>query len=74
MKVINVDNLPEPVVHALEAIVATFRAQGPDAQEPVDPERVKAAILARRDASRATNRDWEDVDREVWDAPPEARE
>jgi hypothetical protein len=62
MKVINVDNLPEPVVQAMEAVVETlreqFRTQGPDACEPVDPAKVKAAVLARRNASRAANRDW----------------
>lgn len=36
-------------------------------EEPVDEDKVKAAILARRDASRALNAEWEDVDREVWD-------
>ena len=34
--------------------------------EPVDEAKLKAAILARRDASRALNAEWEDVDREVW--------
>jgi hypothetical protein len=36
-------------------------------EEPVDEAKLKAAILARRDSSRALNAEWEDVDREVWD-------
>jgi hypothetical protein len=34
--------------------------------EPLDEEKLKTAILARRDASRASNAEWEDVDREMW--------
>ncbi len=78
MKTINVDNLPEPVVHAMEAVVETlreqFRSQGAGGRERIDPKKVKAAILARRNASRAANRDWEHVDREARDAPPGARD
>lgn len=32
-----------------------------------DHERLKQAILNRRDESRKLNEDWEHVDREVWD-------
>lgn len=74
MKVINVDNLPEPVVHAMEAVVKTlreqFNTQEPRDRDSVDPAKVKAAILARRKASRAANRDWENVDRETWGTSP----
>jgi len=31
-----------------------------------DRERLKQAILNRRDESRALNEEWEHVDREVW--------
>lgn len=69
MKTINVDDLPEPVVRAMEAVVDTLREQF-DARDKrsVDPAKVKAAILARRNASRALNQEWEDVDRETWGA------
>lgn len=33
----------------------------------VDRERLKEAILARRDESRALNEEWEDADRDVWE-------
>jgi hypothetical protein len=33
----------------------------------VDRERLKQAILARRDESRVLNADWQDADRDVWD-------
>lgn len=33
-------------------------------------EKLKAAILARRDTSRALNEDWEHADREVWNQLP----
>lgn len=32
-----------------------------------DREKLKQAILARRDESRALNEEWEHADREVWD-------
>ncbi len=35
-----------------------------------DPERLKEAILSRRDASRESNAEWEHADREAWDSPP----
>jgi len=35
--------------------------------ESVDREKLKAAILARRNESRALNEEWHDTDREVWD-------
>ena len=59
MKTINVDNLPEPVVRAMEAVVQTLREQyHTEEEDSVDPVAVKAAILARRDASRGLNWDW----------------
>jgi hypothetical protein len=72
MKTINVDQLPEPVVRAMRAVVATLREQfRGDDKDAVDAARVKAAILARRKESRTLNRDWESVDREMWKADPE---
>ena len=60
MKTINVDQLPEPVVRAMKAVVETLREQfRANEKDSVDPARVKAAILARRKESRALNRDWE---------------
>jgi hypothetical protein len=35
-------------------------------QASYDPEKLKAAILARRNESRRTNEDWADADRDVW--------
>jgi hypothetical protein len=32
-----------------------------------DREKLKEAILSRRDESRALNAQWENADREVWD-------
>jgi hypothetical protein len=74
MKTINVEHLPEPVVRAMEAVVQTLREQF-RAQEtpPVDAAKVKAAVLARRDSSRALNRNWENVDAETWEAAPNTR-
>ena len=67
MKTINVDNIPEPVVRAMEVVVETLREQFHGEEEDnVDPGKVKAAILARRNASRTLNREWESVDRETW--------
>jgi hypothetical protein len=63
MKLMNVEGLPEPVAEALkalaEALRGRFQRQGPDAGEIVDPEKLRTAILARRDASLAEGRDWE---------------
>jgi hypothetical protein len=74
MKTINVDQLPEPVVRAMKAVVKTLREQfHAERGESVDPAQVKAAILARRKESRTLNRDWEDVDREVWEPDPKSR-
>ena len=71
MKTINVDHLPEPVVRVMENVVATLREQfRAEEKEGVDPAKVKAAILARRGASRSLNRDWEAADRDLWDTPP----
>jgi len=71
MKTINVDNLPEPVIRAMETVVETLREQfRVEDKDSVDPAKVKAAILARRNASRALNRDWEVVDREMWATDP----
>lgn len=39
--------------------------------EPADEERLKAAILARRDDSRELNKEWGAVDSEIWkNLPP----
>ena len=74
MKTINVDHLPAPIVRAMEVVVETLREQyRTEVEAPVDPAKVKAAILARRKQSRPLNRDWEAVDREVWESPPEKR-
>jgi hypothetical protein len=73
MKTINVDRLPEPVVRAMEVVVETLREQfHVEEKDSVDPAKVKAAILARRDASRALNRDWQSVDQETWAVNPNA--
>jgi hypothetical protein len=75
MKTINVDRLPDPVVRAMEAVVETLREQfHTEEKDAVDPGKVKAAILARRNASRAQNRDWESVDRETWADTPNNRD
>ena len=67
MKTINVDHLPEPVVRAMEAVVKTLREQfRVEGKDSVDAAKVKAAILARRNASRTLNRDWEIPDQETW--------
>jgi hypothetical protein len=67
MKTINVENLPEPVVRAMEVVVETLREQfQAEEKRSVDPAKVKAAILARRRTSRALNQDWESVDQETW--------
>jgi hypothetical protein len=34
MKTINVDNIPEPVVHAMEVVVQTLREQFREADKP----------------------------------------
>jgi hypothetical protein len=74
MKTINVHNLPEPVVRAVEAVVETLREQFQgNAKKAVDPAKVKAAILARRKRSRAMNKEWEAADREVCEAKPAPR-
>jgi hypothetical protein len=39
-------------------------------QRAVDEKKLKAAILARRAASRELNEDWESVDRDAWDQIP----
>ena len=66
MKTINVEHLPEPVVRAVEAVVETLRGQFPPEKDAVDPAKVKAAILARRKASRELNKEWENADLEAW--------
>ncbi len=43
-----------------------FRQQGQDTL--ADPDKLKAAIMARRDESREVNADWEHADSEVWEA------
>ncbi|MDH3718385.1 MAG: hypothetical protein OES79_09720 [Planctomycetota bacterium] len=37
--------------------------------DSVDREKIKQAILARRDESRELNREWGHADRDVWEAP-----
>ena len=66
MKTINVEHLPEPIVRAVEAVVETLRGQFRSEKDSVDPAKVKAAVLARRKASRALNQEWENADREAW--------
>ena len=46
----------------------------PVADEPVDKAKLKAAILKRRDESRRLNKEWDAVDREMWDRLPDSRE
>ena len=52
---------------------AIFRVLPATAAE-FDPVRLKAAILNRRDASRASNQDWEAADSETCDRPAGAHE
>lgn len=35
-----------------------------------DREKIKAAILARRDESRHLNADWQQADRDTWESLP----
>ena len=75
MKTINVDHLPAPVVQAMENVVETLRKQfHVEDKDSVDPAKLKAAILARRDTSRELNRDWENADRETWPPEPNNRD
>ncbi len=39
----------------------------PVVNDDVDEEKLKAAILGRREESRRLNEEWESLDREVWD-------
>jgi len=39
-----------------------------DHYEDLDPDKLKAAIMARRDESRELNADWEHADSEGWEA------
>jgi hypothetical protein len=39
-------------------------------QPSYDPEKLRAAILARRDESRQLNDDWEHADRDAWQNLP----
>ncbi len=74
MKTINVDRLPEPVARAMQTVVETLREQfHVEDKDHVDPVKLKAAILARRRASRALNREWESADRETWPTDPNSR-
>lgn len=51
--------------------VAVLRVEPVAAEaETVDEQKLKAAILARRDQSRALNEDWIEVDRELWEKNP----
>ncbi len=36
-------------------------------EEPIDRNKLRAAIRRRREESRRINREWEAVDREMWD-------
>ena len=40
-------------------------------EKPIDPKKMKAAIRRRRDQSRELNKDWEAVDREMWNKLPD---
>jgi hypothetical protein len=73
MKTINVEHLPESAVRAVEAVVQALRGQSPLERDSVDPAKVKAAILARRKASRSLNQEWEQADRDVWGSAPDTR-
>src|SRR5689334_17371833 len=42
----------------------------PGRRRALDPEKLKAAILKRRDESRELNKEWDAVDREMWDKLP----
>jgi hypothetical protein len=35
--------------------------------ESIDRNKLRAAIRRRRDESRRINKEWEEVDREMWD-------
>jgi hypothetical protein len=41
-------------------------------EEPIAPKKLKAAIRRRRDQSRELNKDWEAVDREMWNKIPDS--
>ena len=64
MKSINVDNLPEPVVRAMEAVVETLReqfqhAEGPRLhRHPEDPTREQEMRLAEASGNLAF---WDDT-------------
>lgn len=45
----------------------------PPGEPPYDEERLKEAILRRRDESRAESAEWNDVDRETWNAVEPSR-
>jgi hypothetical protein len=75
MKTINVEHLPEPVVRAVEVVVKTLREQFHTTDEnSVDLAKVKAAVLARRKASRTLNQDWEKADLDAWAGGPDAHQ
>jgi hypothetical protein len=40
----------------------------------IEVDKLKAAILKRRAASRKSNKDWEAVDRETWEQPKDKHE
>jgi hypothetical protein len=42
----------------------------PITDAPVSSAKLKAAILSRRDESRRLNKEWEAVDREMWEKLP----
>ncbi len=44
----------------------------PVTRKELDRSKLKAAILRRRDESRKLNREWEAVDREMWERIPDS--
>ena len=46
----------------------------PVVKEPIDPVRLKAAILKRRAKSRRLNEEWQAVDQEAWGSDPATQE
>jgi hypothetical protein len=79
VKHISIDSQPTPVVDfvlSLEPGVESVLELGGKELLRVSPiatvdrERLKQAILARRDESRALNAEWEHADRETWESEP----
>lgn len=53
--------------HAVFLLVSREDFHQHEQEMHVDEDKLKAAILGRRDESRALNAEWEHVDREVWE-------